>query len=125
MSIRPLRRRSRFSVAILLGIVVALATSAVKRTRLEVQDWDCPPVGPCSRPVVVSGFPFVFISDYHGISAVGDAHLVSALLGDDHFHVGPFLLNAAVYAIAAAWVLSVPGRRAGGPNQGDTRPGRS
>ena len=106
------RRLRRFVAATIIGSAVALSTSLVKGTRLETQDWDCPPAGSCARPVVVSGFPFVFISDFHGISVVGDASLVSALLGDDHFHRGPFLLNAGVYALIAWLLFEAAARRA-------------
>ena len=50
-------------------------------SRLEVQDWDCPPApDSCARPMLVKGFPFPYISDYHGISVSGSAGLVGALL---------------------------------------------
>jgi hypothetical protein len=61
------------------AVAITLASSAVDTTRLEVQDWDCPPAPQsCARPVVVAGFPLPYISDYHGISPVGSADLVGA-----------------------------------------------
>ena len=87
-------------VAFLLASAVALTllSSRVSRTRLEIQDWDCPPApASCARPVLVLGFPLPYISDYHGISVVGSASLSGALLGEDHFHGGAFLIDLLVY----------------------------
>lgn len=86
------------------ALLLALASSAVERTRPEVQDWDCPPApASCARPVVVVGFPFPYVSDFHGISPVGSADLVGALLGMDHFHAGAFWADVGVYlALLAA-----------------------
>ena len=87
-------------VAILLAsaVTLTLLSSRVSRTRLEVQDWDCPPApASCARPVLVLGFPLPYISDYHGISVVGSASLNGALLGEDHFHAGAFLIDLLVY----------------------------
>jgi len=87
----------------LLGAVLALVSSVVRGTRLEVQDWDCPPApASCARPVEVRGFPLPYVSDYHGISPVGRASLVGALLGEDHLHAGALAADAAVYALLAA-----------------------
>jgi hypothetical protein len=93
-------------VAVGVGFLLTLASSAVPSRRLEIQDWDCPPPPTsCARPVVVLGFPVPYISDYHGISPVGRASLVDALLGIDHFHVGAFAFDLALYAfaVAGAW----------------------
>lgn len=95
---------------LLLGIALALtlASSLVERTRLEVQDWDCPPApASCARPVVVIGFPLPYISDFHGISPVGSADLTGALLGMDHFHAGAFWADVAIYFLfcAAGWAI--------------------
>jgi hypothetical protein len=89
-----------------LALALTAASSAVPGTRLEVQDWDCPPApASCARPVRVAGFPLPYISDYHGISPVGSTSLTGALLGEDHFHPGAFAANVAVYLAlaAAAW----------------------
>jgi hypothetical protein len=83
------------------AVAITLASSAVDTTRLEVQDWDCPPAPQsCARPVVVAGFPLPYISDYHGISPVGSADLVGAALGMDRFHLTSFLLDMAFYMVA-------------------------
>jgi hypothetical protein len=87
-------------------VALALASSAVRGTRLEVQDWDCPPAPrSCARPVEVRGFPRPYISDFHGISPVGRASLVGALLGEDLFRPRDFWLDAALYAgaVGVAW----------------------
>ena len=102
------RRNTWFAGLTLLGIALALtlASSLVERTRLEVQDWDCPPApASCARPVVVIGFPLPYISDFHGISPVGSADLTGALLGMDHFHADAFWANVAIYFLfcAAGW----------------------
>ncbi|CAN5752633.1 hypothetical protein BH20GEM3_BH20GEM3_10250 [soil metagenome] len=86
----------------------------MQRTRLEVQDWDCPPAPlSCARPVEVLGFPVPYISDYHGISVVGRASLIGALLGEDLFQRRAFLLDLHFYlaAFAVAW-LGLRRRRA-------------
>jgi hypothetical protein len=91
----------RHLIAIIAAaVILAGISTAFKQTRVEVQDWDCPPPpASCARPVVVSGFPLPFISDYHGISAVGDANLVSAILGDDKLHRLPLLLDIVIYCV--------------------------
>ena len=89
-----------------VATLLTLTSSAVQRTRPEVQDWDCPPApASCARPVLVGGFPFPYLSDYHGISRVGRVSLLGALLEGDRFHGGAFSLNVALYllATAAAW----------------------
>jgi hypothetical protein len=106
------------AVSVMLGILLTLASSGAKGTRLEVQDWDCPPAPQsCARAVVVSGFPRPFISDFHGISVVGDASLTSALLGDDLFRPAAFWIDVAFYTAlimaASAALARVRGRRAG------------
>lgn len=98
----PARWRGRAAL-LAVALLLTLASSAVEGTRLEVQDWDCPPEpASCARPVVVLGFPFPYISDYHGISVVGSASLSGALLGEDHFHPSAFAADAGLYLLAAA-----------------------
>ena len=85
------------------ALVLTLLSSCIARTRLEVQDWDCPPAPQsCARPVQVLGFPLPYVSDYHGISVVGDASLVGAMIGEDLFHAGAFWANVGVYLALAA-----------------------
>ena len=94
-------------VLLALALVTTLASSAVQRARLQVQDWECPPApASCARPVVVLGFPFPYVSDYHGLSAVGRASLTGALLGEDLFHSDAFVLNLLVYftVFALMWL---------------------
>jgi hypothetical protein len=91
-----------------IAIVLTLASSVVQRTRLEIQDWDCPtPPASCARSVIVLGFPLPYISDYHGISVVGSASLTGALLGEDLFHLGTFLADVAVYLVLAGLTTMV------------------
>jgi hypothetical protein len=98
-----MRRLLQIATLAAIAIVLTLASSVVHRTRLEVQDWDCPPPpASCARPMLVLGFPFPYISDYHGISVVGSASLTGALLGEDLFHRGAFLADVAVYVVLAA-----------------------
>jgi hypothetical protein len=110
------RRLLEVAILAVVALGMTLASSAVIRTRLEVQDWDCPPApASCARPVVVLGFPLPYISDYHGISVVGSASLTGALLGEDHFHLGAFLANVALYfvlvTLIAARLRAIRGRR--------------
>jgi hypothetical protein len=51
---------------------------------------------------VVLGFPFPYVSDNQGISVVGSASLLGALIGEDFFHGGAFAADVAVYFAAAA-----------------------
>lgn len=107
MTIRAVAVRG---VAILIAsaVTLTLLSSRVSRTRLEVQDWDCPPApASCARPVLVLGFPLPYISDYHGISVVGRASLSGALLGEDHFHLSGFLGDLAVYFVLSAGVAAM------------------
>ena len=95
---RPMMTR-RAVQSVLAGVLLTVASSVVERHRLEVQDWDCPPAPQsCARPVLVVGYPFPYISDYHGISVANSADLTGALMGEDHFHGAAFIGNVAVYA---------------------------
>ena len=90
----------RLTILLLGAVLLTLASSAIASRRLEVQDWDCPPVpASCARPMLVKGFPFPYISDYHGISVSGSAGLVGALLGEDLFHADAFAWNVAFYFV--------------------------
>ncbi|HEU0076183.1 MAG TPA: hypothetical protein VFQ76_00965 [Longimicrobiaceae bacterium] len=95
-----------------LAVLLTLASSAVRRTRPEVQEWDCPPApASCAKPVLVLGFPFPYVSDNQGISVVGSASLPGALMGEDFFHPGAFAADVAVYFAAAALVARARTRR--------------
>ena len=98
----------RLAVLSLIAVVLATASMYVQRTRLEVQDWDCPPApASCARPVLVGGFPLVFVSDYHGISVVNSISLSGALLGEDLFHWPSFLGNVLFYLMIAAGASAI------------------
>src|SRR5688500_13610567 len=97
---RAMRRVGRFVALLAIAVAVTLASSAVQSTRLEVQDWDCPPApASCARPMLVLGFPVPYISDYHGISVGNAASLGGALLGEDLFHLSGFLADVAIYLV--------------------------
>ena len=98
--------RWRSAAALLaVALLLTLASIAVTTTRLEVQDWDCPPSpASCARPVLVGGFPLPFVSDYHGISVGGRVSLVGALLGEDLFHAGAFAVDLACWLILAGGI---------------------
>ncbi len=99
------REFRRLTTMLLAAVALTLASSAIGSTRLEVQDWDCPPVpASCERPMLVKGFPFPYISDYHGISVSGSAGLVGALLGEDLFHPDAFAWNVAFYLAECALI---------------------
>jgi hypothetical protein len=86
-----------------VALLLALASSAVAGTRMETQEWDCPPPqASCARPVPVRGFPRPYVSDDVGISVVGRASLLGAAIGEDRFHRGAFLANVAIYLAVAA-----------------------
>src|SRR5688572_21976842 len=111
MSVNPHMRHAATRVAIvaIAGVVLTLASSAVPGTRIEVQDWDCPPPpASCARPVVAGGLPIPYLADYHGISPGGRVSLVDAILGIDKFRAGAFWADVAFYALvlAAAWALT-------------------
>src|SRR5687767_10407744 len=94
------RELKRLTTLLLVAVLLTLASSVVGSTRLVVQDWDCPPApAACERPMLVKGFPFPYISDYHGISVSGAADLVGALLGEDLFHPDAFAWNVAFYFV--------------------------
>ncbi|MEW5929823.1 MAG: hypothetical protein AB1941_20400 [Gemmatimonadota bacterium] len=98
---------------LLSAVLLALASGAVRGTRMEVQEWDCPPApASCARPVLVLGFPFPYVSDNHGVSVVGSASLLGALIGEDFFHPAAFAADVAVYfAVAAVAWLALRARR--------------
>ena len=98
------------TLGLLFGVALflTLASSWVGRMRLEVQDWDCPPEpASCARPMLVKGFPLPYIVDFHGISVVGSADLIGALMGEDFFLWWPFLGNVAIYLALSglAWAV--------------------
>jgi hypothetical protein len=99
------RAASRTAAVAMAALVLTLASSVVPGTRIEVQDWDCPPApASCARPVVAVGFPFPYISDYHGLSPGGRADLLGAFFGEDLFRPRPFVANLAVYAAAVGLI---------------------
>ena len=101
------QRLGRFVAFLALAVALTLASSAVRSTRLEVQDWDCPPPpASCARPMLVVGFPLPYISDYHGISVGNHASLSGALLGEDLFHLDAFLANIALYFVLILLVVA-------------------
>ena len=103
--------RSRIPLLLIASLVLTLLSSGVRRTRLEVQDWDCPPApASCARPVVVRGFPLSYVSDYHGISVVGDASLFGALLGEDHFRPWSFFADVAFHGVVVAVLHALASR---------------
>ena len=94
------RELTRLTMLLVVAVFLTLASSAIASTRLEVQDWDCPPApASCERPMLVKGFPFPYISDYHGISVSGSADLVGAMLGEDLFHWDAFAWNVTFYLV--------------------------
>lgn len=111
MSVNPhmTHAATRVAIVAIAGVVLTLASSAVPGTRIEVQDWDCPPPpASCARPVVAGGLPIPYLADYHGISPGGRVSLVDAILGIDKFRAGAFWADVAFYALvlAAAWALT-------------------
>ena len=100
-------RRRYIVILFISAVVLTLLSSRVSRTRLEVQDWDCPPApASCARPVLVLGFPLPYISDYHGISVVGRASITGALLKEDHFHRGAFVIDLLFYLALSGLVAA-------------------
>ena len=96
---RTLSPRSVVLLAV-VSLLAALASSAIKSTRLVVQDWDCTPAREsCERPMVAAGFPLPYVIDYHGISPAGSADLAGALLGMDLFYLRPFILDTGIYLL--------------------------
>jgi hypothetical protein len=94
------REFRRLTTLLFAAVGLTLASSAISSMRLELQDWDCPPApASCERPMLVKGFPFPYISDYHGISVSGSADLVGALMGEDLFHADAFAWNVAFYFV--------------------------
>jgi hypothetical protein len=101
----------RIALMVSLALALTLISSQIRRTRLEVQDWDCPPApASCARPVLVLGFPLPYVSDYHGISPVGSASVVNAALGIDHFHVGAFVTDVFFYFACLAIIAAARAR---------------
>lgn len=99
-------RRTTAILALVAALALTLASSAVERTRLEVQEWDCPPApASCARPVLVGGFPLSYISDRHGVSVVGRISLFGAMAGEDRLRWRPFWLNLAIYFLIVAGLL--------------------
>ena len=93
----------RLTTMLFAAVAITLATSVVGTTRLVVQDWDCPPApASCERPMLVKGFPFPYISDYHGISVSGSADLVGALMGEDLLHSDAFAWSVTFWFVECA-----------------------
>ena len=99
----PVRSSRTLAALLAVAVALALASSAVRGTRMEVQEWDCPPApASCAKPVPVLGFPFPYVSDNQGVSVVGSASLFGALIGEDFFHPAAFAADVAAYFAAAA-----------------------
>ena len=106
-----MRAASRLVLLAFASTALTLATIFVSGTRLEVQDWDCPPApASCARPVTVGGFPLPWVSDYHGISPVGSVSLTGAILGEDHFHAGAFVADVACFLVAGGALMMLASR---------------
>lgn len=114
MAIASASGRTRLVEAVLVALGALLLTalsSVVSGTRLEVQDWDCPPApASCARPMLVKGFPLPYISDFHGISPVGSAGLLGAILGEDLFHPLAFWGDVVIYAVVLSAIVLLRGR---------------
>lgn len=48
--------------------------------------------------VVATGWPFIFVTDYLGISVANTANIMEVWFAADRFAWAPFLLNTAVWA---------------------------
>ena len=101
-----MRTVRRLTGALAISVLLTIATISIERRRLEVQDWDCPPApASCARPVVVGGYPFPFVVDFHGVSVVNSVSLSGAILGEDFFLWLPFLTDVLIYffVVLALW----------------------
>ena len=104
----------RLLTTAVVAVILTMASSIVPGTRVEVQDWDCPPSPTsCARRVVATGFPIPYIADYHGISPVGSADLIGAAMGIDKIRPLPFWTNVVFYGALVAVVWGAVARRAG------------
>ena len=103
-----------FAATAVAAVILTMASSIVPGTRVEVQDWDCPPPpASCARTVVAAGFPIPYIADYHGISPVGSVSLIEAVMGIDNIRPRPFWTNVVFYGAIVAIASRVLVRRVG------------
>lgn len=51
--------------------------------------------------VVATGWPFIFVSDYLGMSVVNTADIMEVWFAADRFSWAPFLINVGVWALAS------------------------
>ena len=104
----------RFAATAVAAVILTMASSIVPGTRVEVQEWDCPPApASCARTVVAAGFPIPYLADYHGISPVGSVSLIQAVMGIDKIRPLPFWTNVVFYGALVAVVWGILARRAG------------
>jgi hypothetical protein len=90
------------ALRVVAALVLTLASTVVKGTRVEYQGWDCSPgERTCPRPLVAAGFPLPFIVDKDGLSPGNAADLSGALLGLDAWRWGPFWIDLAVWTVVA------------------------
>jgi hypothetical protein len=52
--------------------------------------------------VAAAGWPAPYVVDYPGISVVGSADLLGALVGEDKFRLLPFLMGVLFWSLLAA-----------------------
>lgn len=61
--------------------------------------------------VVATGWPFIFVADYLGMSVVGTADMMEVWFAADQLFWGPFLLNVLAWSCVSLLVDSLALRR--------------
>lgn len=90
----------RLLLAGLIGLALTLATGFLGgRTSSATY----PDIMGCESgcPVAASGWPFVFVRDYTGMSVVGKADLMEVWLAGDRFDWAGFIANGFIWSSLA------------------------
>ena len=94
------------------GLALAIASSWYQRIGDAPPEWDqelCSYTPPrsCRDGVLKGGWPLPYVVDAPGVSVVGNV----TIIGEDHFHPGPFVADAALAAALVWLLLGVRARR--------------
>lgn len=92
-----------FLFVVASGLMLALVSS----TKAGMVRTLYPEIMGCERgcEVASAGWPIPYLIDYPGISVVGSADLMGALVGEDKFHAGWFGVTSLFWIAAAAATL--------------------
>lgn len=92
----------RAIVTICLGVAITLGSTFLGERMAPAH---YPEIMGCEQgcQVVATGWPFIFVRDYLGMSVGNRADILDVWLGADRFDLAPFLVNVLCWS--ALWTL--------------------